>query len=138
MGNRRTARELALQILYQIELAGEEPDRGLDIFWEEHPIDAQVRRYAGELIRGTRGGLETIDAFLSKYARNWVLDRMALVDRNILRMAVFEMFISRGAPPVVVINEAVDIAKKYSTPDSGSFVNGILDRIRKEEMGDVR
>jgi len=138
MGGRRKAREFALQFLYQIEISGDDLEESLGLFWSEHPVDPSVKDYASELVRGTRAEVGKIDPLLAKYAQNWVLDRMAVVDRNLIRMAVYEMLISKKTPPIVVINEAVDIAKKYSTPDSGAFVNGILDRIRKEEMKDGR
>jgi len=137
MGNRRKARELALQFLYQIEVTREDLDGALPVFWVEHPVDAGVKQYASELIRGALGKLDDIDPLLGKYAHNWVLSRMAAVDRNILRIAVYEMLFSKQAPPIVAINEAVDIVKKYSTPESGAFVNGVLDRIRKDDMKDA-
>lgn len=136
MGTRRKSREFALQCLYQIEISREDPEQALGLFWAEHPADAGVREYATRLVQGTRADLERIDTLLARCARNWTLQRMAAVDRNILRMAVYEMLSCGETPPVVVINEAVDIAKKYSTPDSGAFVNGILDRIHKETPRD--
>ncbi len=131
MGTRRKARESALQCLYQIEISRDEPEEALRLFWAERPADAGVREYADGLVRGTRARKAEIDRLLARCAKNWTLQRMAAVDRNILRMAVYEMRFSEGTPPVVIINEAVEIAKKYSTPDSGAFVNGILDRIHK-------
>ncbi len=137
MGSRRKAREFALQFLYQIEVTREDLEGALPSFWAEHPVDAEVKKYASELIRGALGKLDEIDPLLGKYAHNWVLSRMAAVDRNVLRVAVYEMLFSKQAPPIVAINEAVDIVKKYSTPESGAFVNGILDRIRKDEIKDA-
>jgi transcription antitermination protein NusB len=137
MGSRRKARELALQFLYQIEITRGDLETTLGLFWAEHPVGPEIRGYASELIRGTQENLDKIDPLLSRYAHNWILARMAAVDRNVLRLAVYEMLFSKHAPPIVVINEAVDIVKKYSTPDSGAFVNGILDQIRKEEMKDA-
>jgi N utilization substance protein B len=137
MGNRRKARELALQFLYQIEVTREDLDGALPAFWAEQSVEPEVEKYASELIRGTLGKLDVIDPLIGKYAHNWVLSRMAAVDRNVLRIAVYEMLFSKQAPPIVAINEAVDIVKRYSTPESGAFVNGILDRMRKEEMKDA-
>lgn len=137
MGTRRHSRELALQILYQIEMTGDDPESVIAQFWDAHPADLSVRDYAGLLVRGTRTMIEQIDPLLTAYAANWELARMAVVDRNLLRLAVYEMLHGGGTPPIVVINEAVDIAKKYSTPESGAFVNGILDRVRKEEIRDA-
>jgi N utilization substance protein B len=122
--------------MYQAEISREDPETGLPAFWANCQASADVREFATELIRGARSRIEEIDTLLSRYAENWVLSRMAAVDRNILRLAVCEMLFMKRTPPIVVINEAVDIAKKFSTPDSGAFVNGILDRIRKEEMKD--
>jgi len=137
MGSRRKARELALQFLYQIEITREDLETALGLFWAEHPVEPEIRDYASELVRGTHGNLDKIDPLIGRYAHNWILARMAAVDRNILRIAVYEMLFSKHAPPIVVIDEAVDIVKKYSMPDSGAFVNGILDQIRKEEMKDA-
>lgn len=138
MGSRRKSREFALQCLYGIEISREDPEHALAAFWAEHEADEGVRRYASNLVRGACAGREEIDLLLARYARNWTLERMAAVDRNILRLAVYEMRSRTDPPPVVVINEAVDIAKKYSTPDSGAFVNGILDRIHKDALRDEK
>lgn len=100
--------------------------------------EAAVRLFADPLIRGTIEHRAELDARLVQYAQNWNLPRMANVDRNILRLAMYEMLYREDIPPVVSINEAVDIAKKYSTDDSGKFVNGILDSLRKELMRPAR
>lgn len=138
MGSRRNARELALQCLYSIEVTGEDCEACIQAFWAEHPVGPSTRNYATALVRGTLAKVDMIDPLLARYAQNWVLSRMAVVDRTVLRMATYEMLLAGTTPPIVVINEAVDIVKKYSTPESGAFVNGILDRIRKEEMKDAR
>lgn len=127
---------MALQFLYQIEINSGNLDEGLRLFWMEHPVREEVRSYATELIRGSYENLDKIDSLLADCTQNWDVKRMAAVDRNLLRLATYEMLLARNAPPIVVINEAVDIAKKYSTPDSGAFVNGILDRIRMERIAD--
>ncbi len=137
MGSRRKAREIALQFLYQIEITREDLETSLDLFWAEHPVERETRDYANELVRGTYANLDKIDPLIGRHAHNWILSRMAAIDRNILRIAVYEMLFSKHAPPIVVIDEAVDIVKKYSMPDSGAFVNGILDQIRKEETKDA-
>jgi N utilization substance protein B len=136
MGSRRQSREFALQCLYGIEISGEDPEGALAAFWAEHPADGEVRRYAAGLVKGVCAARAEIDRLIAGCAKNWTLQRMAAVDRNILRLAVYEMQSGGEPPPVVVINEAVDIAKKYSTPDSGAFVNGILDRIHKDALRD--
>ncbi len=138
MGSRRKAREVALQFLYQLEINSGSLDEGLRLFWTEHPVQKEVRVYATELIRGSYENLDKIDSLLADYTQNWDVKRMAAVDRNLLRLATYEMLLAQTAPPIVVINETVDIAKKYSTPDSGAFVNGILDRIRMEKIPNER
>ncbi len=138
MGSRRKARELALQFFYQIEITREDLNKSLELFRLVHPVEQDVWDYATGIVRGTFENLKEIDQILDAYAQNWALDRIAAVDRNVLRLAIYEMLFSKGAPPVVVINEAVDIAKKYSTPQSGAFVNGILDKIKKERLQDAQ
>ena len=100
--------------------------------------DAEVRRFADPLIRGAVEHRDEADVLIRKYARNWDIKRMAAVDRNILRLAIYEMLHRDDIPPVVSINEAVDIAKRFSTRDSGKFVNGILDKIKGELMRPAR
>ena len=139
MGKRRKARELALQLLYQLDVQGEgSPGPHLDEFWTRHPVDVEVREFAEALVRGTKLHEAKIDELISQYAQHWELERMAVVDRNVMRLAIYEMFHREDIPPVVSINEAVDIAKKFSTEDSGKFVNGILDKIKGELMRPAR
>ena len=100
--------------------------------------EATVRLFAEPLIRGTIELREELDERIKKYAKNWDLKRMAVVDRNVLRLAIYEMFHRDDIPPIVSINEAVDIAKKFSTDDSGRFVNGILDKVKNDLMRPAR
>jgi N utilization substance protein B len=102
------------------------------------PEDTAVRLFAEPLIRGTIENQVRIDELIRQHARNWELHRIAVVDRNIMRLAIYEMLCREDIPPVVSINEAVDIAKKFSTHDSGKFVNGILDKIRAEILRPAR
>ena len=133
MGNRRKARVLALQILYQHDIGARPLDDILHSFWESQGLPpAEVRTFAEDLASGVRDHLEEIDALAGEYSSHWDLDRMAAVDRNILRLAVYELIYRDDIPPKVTINEFVEIAKKFSTGDSGSFVNGVLDRIYQE------
>ena len=133
MGNRRKARVLALQIIYQHDIASRPLDDILRSFWESQGLPPpEVRTFAEDLAAGVRDHLEEIDALASEYSSHWDLDRMAAVDRNILRLAVYELIYRSDIPPKVTINEFVEIAKKFSTGDSGSFVNGVLDRIYQE------
>ena len=133
MGKRRKGRELALQLLYQLDLHGErDPDPHLAEFWSRHPVDAEVRSFTETLVRGTKLHQPKIDELIGQYADHWDLERMAVVDRNILRTGIFELLWMADIPPKVAINEALEVAKKYSTQESTRFINGILDRIRKE------
>jgi transcription antitermination protein NusB len=134
MGRRRKARELALQLLYQLDVQGEgNPQPHLDDFWHRHPVDPEAREFAESLVRGTKSHEAEIDQLIARYAENWELDRMAVVDRNILRQGIFELRWTREVPPKVAINEALEVAKKFSTHESSRFINGILDRIHKEQ-----
>lgn len=148
MGSRHEARELALQFLFQSEFNREESlDEGFRLFWDHQDADApgpaagtadretlqraRTRQFAEELARGVIAHHQAIDPLIAKYAENWEIARMGTVDRNAMRIAVFEMMYRDDIPPVVSINEAVELAKAYSSIESGKFVNGILDRIRK-------
>ncbi|HEV8457508.1 MAG TPA: transcription antitermination factor NusB [Methylomirabilota bacterium] len=133
MGRRRKARELALQLLYQLDVQGESSaEPHLDEFWTRHPVDREVRDFADALVRGTKQHEGKIDEMISQYTENWELERMAVVDRNILRQGIFELLWMGEAPPKVAINEALEVSKKFSTQESSRFINGILDRIHKE------
>ncbi len=133
MGKRRKARELALQLLYQLDVQNESsPEPYLDEFWTRHPVDVEVRDFTEALIRGTKFHEAKIDEMISQYAENWEIECMAVVDRNILRQGIFELLWEEGVPPKVAINEALEVAKKFSTQESSRFINGVLDRIHKE------
>ena len=133
MGIRRKSRELTLQFLYQGELAGQ--DNLLD--FEEYCIHFQANKkaipYAKKLLDGVQEKGDSINQLIGKHAENWRVERMSVIDRNILRLAVYEMCYQNDVPVSVAINEAVEIAKRYSTDDSGPFINGILDGVAKEE-----
>ena len=128
--SRRKAREFALQILFQEDLSGSEPEEVETVFWLVHPA-GNSREYATELFRHVLENDDQIDELISRFARHWRLERIASVDRNVLRMAIAE-FLFTDTPNVVVINEAVEIARKYGSERSPEFVNGILDAIREE------
>ena len=129
MRERRRARGFALQILYQVEISQEGMEEVLTRFWENHTEEPGVRSFCEGLVRGTLQNQETIDKELAEVAEHWDTARMASVDRNILRFAVYELFCLEEIPAAVTINEAIEIAKKYSTAESGRFVNGILDKV---------
>lgn len=167
-GKRREARERAVQFLFQHDLnPPENLDAALEHFWSSQRMaaiadeksgkanwgekvelppptteDAAMRLFADPLIRGTLEHRDALDEVIKKHAKNWDLPRIAAVDRNIMRLAIYEMLHRDDIPPVVSINEAVDIAKKFSTEDSGKFVNGILDKVKGDLMrparGDVK
>lgn len=132
MGQRRKARESALQILYQLEF--EETDAGgvYDSFWRKRKAPAATKDYCRWLVEGIRSQRNEIDEAIQSISRNWRVSRMALIDRNILRLAAFELLHAGSIAPAIVINEAIEIAKKYSDPEAAHFVNGILDALRKK------
>ncbi|HUF93270.1 MAG TPA: transcription antitermination factor NusB [Candidatus Limnocylindria bacterium] len=133
MGRRRKAREVALQFLYQLDVNGaRDPAAFEGEFWSRHPVDAEARAFADTLVRGSMEHQGRIDELIARYAEHWDLDRMAVVDRNILRLAVYELMLDAEVPPKVAINEAIEIAKKFGTAESGRFINGVLDRIHRE------
>jgi len=129
---RRKAREHALQILFQLDIRKEKPSAVvLKHFWAEYQPDDEVKAFAEEIIKGTYKHLPEINKLIHTCAKNWTLDRMAVVDRNVLRMAVYEILYRMDIPTSVTINEAIEIAKKYGTEESASFVNGILDSVAR-------
>jgi N utilization substance protein B len=138
MGRRRKARELALQLLYELDLRGDDAvEATLADFWQRQPPgepagDEEVREFATRLVRGTKDHQAKIDEVINRFAERWDLERMAVVDRNILRAGVFELLWAVDVPPKVAINEALDIARKFSTEESTRFINGVLDRVRRE------
>ena len=129
---RRKAREHALQILFQLDIRKEKPTAAvMKHFWAEQQPDDEVRAFAEEIVKGTFKHLLKINKLIRECAKNWSLDRMAVVDRNVLRMAVYEILFRVDIPSSVTINEAIEIAKKFGTDESGSFVNGILDSVAR-------
>jgi N utilization substance protein B len=131
MGRRRKARELAMQLLYQRDLAKSDPEEAMALFWEHFPAGSEVREFCAQLLRGTVDRLNVIDELLAEASEHWSLGRMSVVDRNILRLATYELLDRPDIPPSVSINEALEIAKKYSTPDAAVFINGVLDRVKR-------
>lgn len=139
MRRRTKAREAAMQFLYQVDLRSDDALHGLDEFLDQARAEGllandDAKTFCRRIIEGTRNHVAEIDTILRKVARNWGLERMAVVDRNILRMATWEMLYSRDVPAKVAINEAIELGKRYSTANSGAFVNGILDRIRIDKV----
>jgi N utilization substance protein B len=128
--SRSRCRELALQFLYQAEFSGPRGAAEVAIFWQHFRKGNKTPPYLLELVEGVAAHLEELDAQIARHSEHWRLERMAAVDRNLLRLATYELLYQQQIPPKVVINEAVELAKLYGSEDSGGFVNGILDRIR--------
>lgn len=131
MSSQRKARELALQLLFQTDITSSAPEETLDIFWEVNSAESENREYADLLFLKAFENQVQIDTLICKYSQNWSLERMSVVDRNVLRMAVGELLLG-DIPTVVVIDQAIEIARKFSTNESTPFVNGILDAIKNE------
>lgn len=135
MRKRTRAREIALQVLYQVDITRDNYDASLANFWQAHSeanINEEMQKFTSELVTGVAQNLSVIDTKISQYAANWKLERMAVVDRNILRMSCYELMFRDDIPPKVSINEAVELAKKFSGQEAGKFVNAILDKIKLE------
>ncbi|MCX6966809.1 MAG: transcription antitermination factor NusB [Verrucomicrobia bacterium] len=132
MGARREGREAAVQFLYQRDLNTGASAETIEAFWDLRPANKKVRAFGMDIAEGVLAHQADIDARIRQAASNYDLHRIAAVDRNILRIAIYEMLFCPDVPPVVSINEAIEIAKRFGSDDSGRFVNGVLDRIRGE------
>lgn len=133
MRKRTLARECALKILYRIEISRDSVEASIEDFWSREIHREDVKDFANTLIKGTREHLSRIDSIISDSAVNWEIKRIAVIDKNVLRLGIFEMLYMDDIPVKVSINEAIDLAKKYGDIDSGKFVNGILDKVKKVE-----
>ncbi|MFZ0930564.1 MAG: transcription antitermination factor NusB [Syntrophobacteraceae bacterium] len=140
MGQRRKSREIALQMLYQLEMSGQPPDVVIGLYYElasdaedKNPDLAKaVRPFAEQLLYGVHANRDELDAMIVAASENWRLERMSIIDRNVLRIALYEMLYRAEIPPKVSINEAIDLGKTFGSPDSGAFINGILDHLLPE------
>ena len=132
MGSRRKAREYALQMLFQWDITHDSIEQIQATFWEGQDEPEDTRMFAETLASRSIANVERIDRLIERHAENWRLDRMAVVDRNILRLATYEFLYDAETPKTVVINEAIEIARRFSAQESPQFINGILDSIRKE------
>ena len=130
MKKRTRARELALQALYQLDIQGEEFAPEVAGFLGDEETDEETVEFALALVRGVALEREEVDSRISGVAQNWDISRMAVIDRNVLRMATYELLFREEIPPKVSINEAIELGKRYSTANSGAFINGILDKIK--------
>ncbi len=136
MGTRRKSRELCLQMLFQLEMGKQTPEHVRQTFWAERmEMDPETRGFADDLFRVAVDRRQEIDELIQKHAQHWRMERMAAVDRNVLRTGVAEFLGYRDTPRPVVINEALEIARKFSAPESVQFINGVLDSVGKELDG---
>lgn len=146
MGTRRQARELALQFLYQYDSLKESSSEAEDVedllfsFWDRNEISVEedTKEFSSILVRGSCSNATGIDKIITTYSQHWRLKRMSTIDRNILRIAIYELLYLSNIPAPVTINEAVELGKRFGTEESGSFINGILDKIKEaKEKGDL-
>jgi N utilization substance protein B len=141
MGQRRKSREIALQMLYQMEMTGQPPHEVIDLYYElasgdddnKNPDFAKaVRPFAEQLLYGVHAHRDELDGMIVAASEHWRLERMSIIDRNVLRIALYEMLYRAEIPPKVSVNEAIDLGKTFGSPDSGAFINGILDHLLPE------
>lgn len=132
MGARSEGREAALQMLFALETTGAAPERVFRDFWREFPGDVEGRAYAECLVSGVTEERPSIDARISMASDNWRIERMTRIDRNVLRLGTWELLHEEATPKAVILDEAVELAKRFGTEDSGAFVNGVLARIADE------
>jgi len=132
MGARTTAREAAVQMLYALEASDEPLDHVIRDFWRETPGDAEGRPYADEMVRGVAVSRDDLDSRITRASDNWRLERMTRVDRNVLRLGTYELCHRHDVPRAVILDESVELAKRFGTEESGKFVNGVLERVANE------
>ena len=132
MRKRRKSREYALQVLFQLNITKQEAIKALSQFQEHFSSDGEADEFLKRLVLGVLEHRQELDRLIEQYSENWRLDRINIIERNILRMALFELLYCEEIPPKVSINEAIDLGKRYGSGDSGGFINGILDRIQNE------
>jgi len=129
---RRKSREFALQVLYQLNITHQDSLTALAQFQEHFLSDREADEFLKRLVLGVLEHCQELDRLIEQYSENWRLDRINMIDRNILRIALYELLYCKDIPPKVTLNEAIDLGKRYGSEDSGSFINGILDRIQNE------
>lgn len=133
MGTRSHARQSCLQILYQVEITHAHPLEAIEDYFFQNASSQEHQEFTTFLVNGVFAHTQDLDAIISRYAKNWEIGRMAVVDKNILRLGIFELFHGQDIPPKVSINEAIELAKKFGDLDSPKFVNGILDSVFRNE-----
>ena len=129
MGARTTAREAALQMMFALDATDNDVDQTISDYWRETPGDGEGKAYANELVKGATAVISELDARISAASANWRVERMTRVDRNVLRLCVYELLYCLDVPRAVALDEAVELAKRYGAEDSGAFVNGVLDQV---------
>jgi N utilization substance protein B len=127
--SRRKGRSVAVQILYQLEMNGQDIEQNLPVFWEHHVYDDAIRDFAERIARGVLENRQSIDTLIVDTTKNWSLERIAPIDRNILRAAIYEILYCDDIPYKVTLNEAIELGKKYGSDKSGAFINGVLDSV---------
>ena len=132
MGRRRKSREFALQVLYQLNITKQDAIKALTEFQENFLPNEEADDFVKRLVFGVIEHYAELDQLIERYSENWRLDRIHMIERNILRMALFELLYCEEIPPKVTLNEAIDLGKRYGSEESGSFINGLLDRIQNE------
>jgi N utilization substance protein B len=137
MGRRTKARECAFQMLYQWDITHEAMDGVVESFWKVRSTTPPTREAAERLARGTQRNAQRIDEAITQELKNWRLERIAAVDRNILRLATYELMMESATPHAVILDEAVEMAKRFGEADSPPFVNGVLDAVRRSVRGDT-
>ena len=135
MRKRSKSREYALQALYQVDIRHADCQQILQEFWRDHDTTSEVKAFSNRLVQGTMEHVADIDLLIARHADNWNLKRMAVIDRNILRLGVYELVYLDDVPPKVCINEGIELAKRFGDAESGKFINGILDAIHKTHAG---
>ena len=129
MGKRKKSREFALQVLYQIEMSEGDAEENFNLFWQHFTPSDELKEFSQKIVNGVYQHKEEIDTLIEKHSEHWRLKRMTIVDRNILRSAIFELMFCPDVPTKVVLNEAIEVGKRFSSEKAGSFINGILDRV---------
>jgi len=137
MGKRRSSRELVIKFLYLVEMNEGDVEAQRLEFWERNPCQPDIQGFADEILNNIFQHRHDIDSCVERFSENWTMSRMAVIDRNVLRLATSEILFSKTVPPKVVIDEAVEIAKRFGSGDSPQFINGILDRILRENPTDL-
>ncbi len=138
MGKRRHSRELAIKVLFHLEFSSDDPAVAFDLICDDFGAPEDIKPFSKELVLGVCVHLKDLDNLIGKASKNWRLERIAKVDRSILRLAAYELLYRADIPPKVSINEAVDLGKKFGTEESGAFINGVLDKIYTTLMSDKK